>query len=45
VVEPMVERRFARDRDAESAHVGEVRQAHPPRRVLLAEDHSPVGAV
>src|SRR5262245_28762452 len=44
VIEPVVER-FARNRDAEPAHVGEVRQAHPARRVLLSEDHVPVGAV
>ena len=44
VVEPVLER-LARDRDAEPAHVGEVRQAHPARRMLLAEDHIPVGAV
>src|SRR5712691_384814 len=36
---------LTRDRDAERAHVGEVRQAHPARRVLLAEDHIAVGAV
>ena len=33
------------DHDAEAAHVGEVGQAHPPWRVLLAEDHIPAGAV
>src|SRR6195256_4197094 len=36
---------LARDHDAERAHVGEVGQAHPPRRMLLAEDHIPVGAI
>ena len=44
VVEPMIER-LTRDRDAEPAHVGEVRQAHPSRRVLLAENHIAAGAV
>jgi len=29
----------------ERAHVGEVGQAHPPRRMLLAEDHISVGTV
>ena len=40
VVEPVLEW-LARDRDAEPTHVGEVRQAHPARWVLLAEDHIP----
>jgi len=44
VIEPVQERR-ARDRDAKRAHVGEVRQAHPARRVFLAEHHVPAGAV
>src|SRR5712672_3727705 len=44
VIEPVQQRR-ARDRDAKAAHVGEVRQAHPARRVLLAEHHIPAGAV
>src|SRR5712671_6212720 len=44
VVEPMIER-LARDGDAEGAQVGEVRQAHPARRVLLAEHHIPAGTV
>jgi len=44
VIEPVQERR-ARDGDAKAVHVGEVRQAHPPRRVLLAEHHVPAGAV
>src|SRR3982074_2732626 len=44
VIEPMIEPRTG-DHDPKRAHVGEVRQAHPPRRVLLAEDHIPAGAV
>jgi hypothetical protein len=40
----LVAERFARNRDAEPTHVGEVRQAHPAQRVLLAEDHIAVGA-
>src|SRR5260370_38096603 len=44
VIEPM-QQRAARDGDAKAAHVGEVRQAHPARRVLLAEHHIPAGAV
>ena len=44
VIEPMIEP-VARDRDAKRAHVGEVGQAHPARRMLLAEDHIPVGTV
>jgi hypothetical protein len=44
VVEPMLER-LARDGDAEPAHIGEIRQAHPTGRMLLAEDHVPAGAV
>ena len=44
VIEPVQQRR-ARNRDAKRAHVGEVRQAHPPRRVFLAEHHIPAGAV
>src|ERR1700731_2460216 len=44
VIEPMIEPR-ARDHDPKRAHVGEVGQAHPARRVLLAEDHIPAGAV
>ena len=44
VVEPMIER-LARDGDAEPAHVGEVRQAQPSRRMLLAKDHLAVGTV
>jgi hypothetical protein len=42
VIKPVVER-FTRDRDAESARVGEIRQAHSARRVLLTEDHISVG--
>ena len=44
VIEPVIER-LARDGDAELGHVGEVGQAHPPRRVLLAEHHIAAGAV
>jgi hypothetical protein len=44
VIEPMQERR-ARNRDAKRAQVGEVRQAHPTRRVFLAEHHIPAGAM
>jgi hypothetical protein len=44
VIEP-VRQRLARDRDAQEAHVGEVRQAHPAGRVLLAEHHIPAGAM
>ena len=44
VVEPVIER-LTRDLDTEPTHVGEVGQAHPPRRVLLAEDHISVGTV
>jgi hypothetical protein len=44
VIEPVI-KRLVRDRDAEPAHVGEVRQAHSPRRMLLAEDHIAVGTI
>ena len=40
-----MQQRRARDRDAKAAHVGEVRKAHPARRVVLAEHHIPAGAV
>jgi len=40
----MIER-LACDGDAEPAHVGEVRQAQPSRRMLLAKDHVAVGTV
>jgi hypothetical protein len=40
VVEPMIEG-LTRDRDAKRPRVGKVRQAHPARRVLLAENHIP----
>src|SRR5229473_1963668 len=43
VIEPAQQRR-ARDGDAKGAHVGEVRQAHPARRVFLAEHHIAAGA-
>ena len=42
--EPVIEP-LARDRDAKRAQVGEVGQAHAARRMLLAEDHIPVGTV
>ena len=35
----------ARDGDAGTAHVGEVRQPHPSGLVVLTEDHRPVRAV
>ena len=38
VIEPVIER-LARDGDAKRRHRGEVGQAHPPRRVVLAEHH------
>src|SRR5260370_146214 len=44
VIEPAQQRR-TRDGDAKGAHVGEVRQAHPARRVFLAEHHIAAGAV
>src|SRR5262245_56592943 len=44
MVQPVSER-LTRDRDTEPTHVGEVGQAHPPRRVLLAEDHIAAGSV
>jgi len=44
VIEPMDQRRSG-DGDGEVAHVGEVRQAEAPRRMLLAEDHLALGAV
>jgi len=44
VVQPVIER-LTRNRDAEPAHVGEVGQPHPSRRMLLAEDHIAVGTV
>src|SRR5206468_5541500 len=37
--------RLTRDGDAEPSHVGEVGQAHSPRRVLLTEDHIAAGTV
>ena len=43
VVEPMIEH-DAGHRDAERAGVGEVGQAHQPRRMLLPEDHVMLGA-
>ena len=44
VVQPVIER-LTGNRDAEPAHVGEVGQPHPSRRMLLAEDHIAVGTV
>ena len=44
LVQPVIER-LTRNRDAEPGHVGEVGQAHPSRRMLLAEDHIAVGTV
>src|SRR6516164_11466256 len=44
VIEPVI-KRLIRDRDAKPAHVGEVRQAHSPWRMLLAEDHIAVGTI
>ena len=44
VIEPAVEV-LAGDGDAEIGHFGEVRQSHPARRMLLAEDHLPVRPV
>jgi hypothetical protein len=44
VIEPMI-KALTRDRDAKRAHVGEIGQSHPPRRVLLAEDYIPARAI
>lgn len=44
VIEPAIQQ-FAGDGDAEIRDLGEVRQAHATRRMLLAEDHLPVRAV
>ena len=44
VIEAMVER-HAGESDTELAGVGEVRQPHPPRRMLLREEHLLVGAM
>jgi hypothetical protein len=44
VIEPMIER-LARDGDAKCRHRGEVGQAHPSRRVVLAEHHIAARAV
>jgi hypothetical protein len=44
VIEP-VRQWLTRDGDPEAAHVGEIRQAHTARRVLLAEDHVAARAV
>ncbi len=38
VIEPMIER-LARDGDHQVAHVGKIRQAHPPGLMHLAEHH------
>ena len=44
VIEAAIED-LAGDRDAEISHLGEVRQSHSARRVLLAKDHLAIGAV
>src|SRR5277367_5115884 len=44
VIQPAVEV-LAGDGDAEIGYFGEVRQSHPARRMLLAEDHLPVRPV
>jgi hypothetical protein len=44
VIEPVIERR-AGDADAATAHVGEIGQPEPSRRVLLPEDDSLLGAM
>ena len=44
VIEPTIEHQ-AGDRDAEIGHLGEVRQAHPAWRMLLAKDDLPIRAV
>jgi len=44
VIEPMIQR-LAGDGDAKIAHVGEVGQSHPARRMLLTEDHLLIRAV
>ena len=44
VIEPMIER-CAGDADAATAHVGEIGQPEPARRVLLPEDDVLLGAV
>jgi len=44
VIEPAV-KQLASNGDAEIGDLGEVRQAHAARRMLLAEDHLPIRAV
>ena len=44
VIEPAVQQ-LAGNGDAEIGDLGEVRQAHAARRMLLAEDHLPIRAV
>ena len=44
VIEPAVQQ-LAGDGDAKIGDLGEVRQAHAARRMLLAEDHLPIRAV
>jgi hypothetical protein len=44
VIEPVIER-HAGDADAAIAHVGEIGQPEPARRMLLPEDNVPLGAV
>jgi hypothetical protein len=43
VIEPMI-KKLASDGDAKIVHVGEVRQSHPARRMLLVKDHFPIRA-
>jgi hypothetical protein len=44
VIEPAVEQ-LAGDGDAKIGDLGEVRQPHAARRMLLAEDHLPIRAI
>src|SRR5664279_5280627 len=44
VIESAIED-LAGDGDAEIGHLGEVRQSHPARRMLLAKDDLPIRAV
>ena len=44
VIEALIEK-LARDGDAKIGHFGEVRRSHAARRMLLAEDHLPIGTV
>ena len=40
-----VGQRFAADRDCQIGHVGEIRQAHAPGLMDLAEDHLLIGTI